>query len=60
MSEPSYKELKNKYTEALEFINDLTITLDNREWDIILLKESISELEDILYANGIFKHFDFD
>lgn len=60
MNEPSYKELKNKYTEALELINDLTITLDKREWDIILLKESISELEDILYANGIFKHFDFD
>ena len=60
MNEPSYKELKNKYTEALELINDLTITLDKREWDIILLNESISELEDILYANGIFKHFDFD
>ena len=60
MNDPSYKELKNKYTEALELINDLTITLDKREWDIILLKESISELEDILYANGIFRHFDFD
>lgn len=60
MNEPSYKELKNKYTEALELINDLTITLDKREWDIILLNESISELEDILYANGIFKHYDFD
>ena len=60
MNEPSYKELKNKYIEALELITDLTVTLDKREWDIILLKESISELEDILYANGIFKHFDFD
>ena len=60
MNEPSYKELKKKYIEALELINDLTITLDKREWDIILLKESISELEDILYANGIFRHFDFD
>ena len=60
MNDPSYKELKNKYTEALELINDLTITLDKREWYIILLKESISELEDILYANGIFRHFDFD
>ncbi len=60
MNDPSYKELKNKYTEALELINDLTITLDKRERDIILLKESISELEDILYANGIFRHFDFD
>ncbi len=60
MNEPSYKELKNKYIEALELINDLTETLDKREWDIILLKESISELEDILYASGIFRHFDFD
>ena len=60
MNEPSYKELKKKYTEALELIEDLSITLDKREWDIILLKETISELEDILFANGIFKHFDFD
>ncbi len=60
MNEPSYKELKEKYMEALEFINDLSIALDKREWDIVLLKESISELEDILYANGIFRHFDFD
>jgi len=60
MNEPSHKELKEKYAEALELINDLSVTLDKREWDIILLKESISELEDILYANGIFKHFDFD
>ncbi len=60
MNEPSYKELKKKYAEALELINDLSITLDKREWDIILLNESISELEDILYANGIFKHYDFD
>lgn len=60
MNEPSYKELKNKYIEALELITDLTVTLDKREWDIILLKESISELEEILYANGIFRHFDFD
>lgn len=60
MNEPSYKELRKRYTEALELINDLTITLDKREWDIVLLKESISELEDILYANGIFRHFDFD
>ena len=60
MNEPSYKELKKKNAEALELINDLSITLDKREWDIILLNESISELEDILYANGIFKHYDFD
>ena len=60
MNEPYYKELKKKYAEALELINDLSITLDKREWDIILLNESISELEDILYANGIFKHYDFD
>ena len=60
MNEPSYKELKKKYAEALELINDLSITLDKREWDIILLKDSISELVEILYANGIFKHFDFD
>ena len=60
MIEPSYNELKKKYTEALELINDLSETLEKRQWDIILLKESISELEDILYANGIFRHFDFD
>ena len=60
MNEPSYKELKKKYTEALELIEDLSITLDKRESDIILLKETISELEDILFVNGIFKHFDFD
>ena len=60
MNEPSYKELKKLYMEALELINDLSETLDSREWDIVLLKESISELEEILYANGIFRHFDFD
>ena len=60
MNEPSYKEFKKKYTEALELIEDLSIALDKREWEIILLKETISELEDILFANGIFKHFDFD
>ena len=60
MKEPSYRELKNKYMDALELINDLSTALDKREWDIVLLKESISELEDILYANGIFRHFDYD
>ncbi len=60
MNEPSCKELRIKYMEALELINDLSETLEKRQWDIILLKESISELEDILYANGIFRHFDFD
>ena len=35
MNEPSYKELKKKYAEALELINDLSITLDKREWDEI-------------------------
>ena len=60
MNEPSYKELKKKYMDALELINDLSETLDRREWDIVLLKESIPELEEILYANGIFRHFDFD
>ncbi len=60
MNEPSYKELKEKYMDALELINDLSITLDKREQDIILLKASIAELEDILYDRGIFRHFDFD
>ena len=60
MNESSYKELKKLYLEALELIDDLSETLDRREWDIILLKENISELEEILYANGIFRHFDFD
>ena len=35
MNEPSYKELKKLYTEALELINDLSETLDKREWDEI-------------------------
>ena len=60
MNEPSYRELKSKYMDALELINDLSTALDKRDWDIVLLKESISELEDILYANGIFRHFDYD
>ena len=60
MNEPSYKELKKKYMDALELINDLSITLDKREQEIILLKTSIEELEDILYDRGIFRHFDFD
>ena len=60
MNEPSYNELKKKYMDALELINDLSITLDKREQDIILLKTSIAELEDILYDRGIFRHFDFD
>ena len=60
MNEPSYKELKKKYMDALELINDLSITLDKREQDIILLKTSIEELEDILYDRGIFRHFDLD
>ncbi len=60
MNNLSFKELKSKYEEALELINDLSETLEKREWDIILLKENISELEEILYANGIFRHFDFD
>ena len=60
MNNLSFKELQSKYTDALELINDLSETLEKREWDIILLKETISELEEILYANGIFRHFDFD
>lgn len=60
MNNLSFKELQSKYTEALEIINDLSETLEKRESDIILLKENISELEEILYANGIFRHFDFD
>lgn len=60
MNNLSFKELQSRYTEALELINDLSETLEKREWDIILLKENISELEEILYANGIFRHFDFD
>lgn len=60
MNNLSFKELQSKYTDALELINDLSETLERREWDIILLKENISELEEILYANGIFRHFDFD
>lgn len=60
MSDLSFKELQSKYTEALRLINDLSETLEKREWEIILLKENISELEEILYANDIFRHFDFD
>ncbi len=60
MNSLSFKELQSKYAEALELINDLSETLEKREWDIILLKENISELEEILYSNGIFRHYDFD
>lgn len=60
MNNLSFKELQSKYEEALELINDLSETLEKREWEIILLKENISELEEILYANGIFRHFNFD
>lgn len=60
MNNLSFKELQTRYKEALELIDDLSETLEKREWDIILLKDSISELVEILYANGIFKHFDFD
>ncbi|MCR5595325.1 MAG: hypothetical protein K6G12_05730 [Lachnospiraceae bacterium] len=60
MNSLSFKELQSKYEEALELINDLSETLEKREWDIILLKENISELEEILYSNGIFRHYDFD
>ena len=35
MNEPSYKELKKLYLEALELIDDLSETLDKREWDEI-------------------------
>ena len=60
MNNLSFKELQSKYEEALELINDLSEALEKREWEIILLKENISELEEILYANDIFRHFNFD
>ena len=49
---------KDNTTKAACFLK--VPTLKKREWEIILLKENISELEEILYANDIFRHFDFD
>ena len=44
-------------SEAEKTIMELREELENKDWTIDLLQTNISELEDILYSNGIFKHF---
>ncbi len=58
MIRPSYKELLQALKDAHETILDLQEDLEKKDMHIVLLQTEISELEDILYANRIFKHFD--
>ena len=60
MNRPSYPELWQKYLDAQDTIADLADQLKRREMDIQLLQCDIQELEEILFAAGIFQHFDFD
>lgn len=57
MSALSYDELLKRYSKAEKTIMELREELENKDWKIDLLQTNISELEDILYDNGIFKHF---
>ncbi len=57
MSALSYDELLKRCSEAEKTIMELREELENKDWKIDLLQTNISELEDILYDNGIFKHF---
>lgn len=58
MNTLSYDELLKRCSDAEQTIIDLREELENKDWKIDLLQTNISELEDILFANGIFKHFD--
>ena len=58
MNTLSYDELLKRCSDAEQTIIDLREELENKDWKIDLLQPNISELEDILFANGIFKHFD--
>ena len=57
MSALSYDVLLKRCSEAEKTIMELREELENKDWKIDLLQTNISELEDILYDNGIFKHF---
>lgn len=57
MSALSYDELLKRCSEAEKTIMELREELENKDWKIYLLQNNISELEDILYDNGIFKLF---
>ncbi len=57
MNTLSYNELLKRCSEAEKTITELREELENKDWKINLLQTNISELEDILYDNGIFKHF---
>lgn len=57
MSALSYDELLKRYSKAEKTIMELREELENKDWKIDLLQTNISELEEILYDNGIFKHF---
>ena len=57
MNALSYDELLMRCSEAEKTIMELREELENKNWTIDLLQTNISELEDILYSNGIFKHF---
>ena len=58
MNTLSYDELLKRCSDAEQTIIDLREELENKDWKIDLLQTNISELEDILFANGIFKYFD--
>ena len=58
MNKPSYEALLQMYKEAKATILELREDLDKKDDTIDLLETNISELEDILYTNRIFKHFD--
>ena len=57
MNALSYDELLMRCSEAEKTIIELREELENKDWKIDLLQTNLSELEDILYDNGIFKHF---
>lgn len=57
MNALSYDELLMRCSEAEKTIMELREELENKDWTIDLLQTNIRELEDILYSNGIFKHF---
>lgn len=60
MTRPPYDELWQMYIRSQNEIADLASRLKNREMDVLLLQNDINELEEILYANGIFQHFNFE
>jgi hypothetical protein len=57
MNKYSYDELLKLYNDTRQTVIELYEELEDKNWKIELLKTNIEELEDILYANGVFKHF---